>query len=74
VSKKPIVGTIVGVFDGALDGLSAQLMSRTKLGYTVQLLEAKDTFHQGDILLLSVAEFNISKGHFDQARRDSMHP
>ena len=66
MSKKPIVGTIVGVFDGALDGLSAQLMSRTKLGYAVELLESKDAFHKGDILLLSVAEFNINNGNLDR--------
>ena len=60
--KKPIVGTIVGVFDGALDGLRAQLISRTRLGYTVKLLESKDAFHKGDTVHLSVAEFHIHEG------------
>jgi hypothetical protein len=57
--KKPIVGTIVGVFDGALDGVQAQLIRRTRLGYTVKLLESKDAFRKGDIVLLSIAEFTI---------------
>ena len=60
--KKPIIGTIVGVFDGALDGVQAQLISRTRLGYTVKLLESKDAFRKGDIIDLSVAEFHIHKG------------
>ena len=60
--KKPILGTIVGVFDGALDGLQARLIRRTRLGYTVELLESKDAFHKGDIVYLSMAEFHIHKG------------
>ena len=60
--KKPIIGTIVGVFDGALDGVQAQLIRRTRLGYTVKLLESKDAFRKGDTIDLSVAEFRIHKG------------
>ena len=59
--KKPIVGTIVGVLDGALDGVQAQLIRRTKIGYTVKLLETKDAFRKGDQVHLSVAEFHIYK-------------
>ncbi len=59
--KKPRVGTIVGVFDGALDGLQAQLIRRTKFGYTVELLESKGAFHKGATVLLSRAEFKINK-------------
>jgi len=61
VSKKPIVGTIVGVFSGALDGVQAQLIRRTKFGYTVELLESKSEFHKGDRVYLSVTEFKINK-------------
>ena len=60
--KKPIIGTIVGVFDGALDGVQAQLIRRTRLGYTVELLESKDAFRKGDTIHLTVAEFRIHKG------------
>jgi hypothetical protein len=60
-TKKPIVGTIVGVFDGALDGLRAQLINKTQFGYTVQLLESKDAYRKGDRVHLSVAEFQIHK-------------
>jgi hypothetical protein len=56
-----IIGTIVGVFDGELDGVQAQLVRRTKLGYTVKLIESKDAFRRGDIVHLSVAEFQIQK-------------
>jgi len=59
--KKPIVGTIVGVFSGALDGFQAQLIRRTKFGYTVELLESNGEFKKGNIVLLSVAEFTINK-------------
>lgn len=59
--KKPRTGTIVNVFDGALDGLRAQLISRTRCGYTVKLLESKDAFRKGDTVHLSVAEFHIHK-------------
>jgi len=61
-AKKPIIGTIVGVLDGALDGVQAQLIRRTNLGYTVKLLESKDTFRKGDTIHLSMAEFTIHKG------------
>ncbi len=58
---KPIIGTIVGVFYGALDGVQAQLIRITKLGYTVELLESKDAFHKGDRVHLSVTEFTINR-------------
>ena len=61
-AKKPLIGTIVGVLDGALDGVQAQLMRITKMGYTVKLLESKDAFRKGDTVHLSVAEFHIHKG------------
>ena len=62
---KPIIGTIVGVFYGALDGVQAQLIRITKLGYTVELLESKDTFHKGDRVHLSVTEFTINRGEIN---------
>jgi hypothetical protein len=64
--KKPVVGIIVSVFDGALDGLRAQLISRTRCGYTVKLLESKDAFRKGDTVHLSVAEFHIHKGEMQE--------
>jgi hypothetical protein len=64
--KTPIIGTIVDVFDGALDGLRAQLVSRTRLGYTVKLLESKDAFRKGDTVHLSVAEFHIHEGEMHE--------
>jgi len=60
--KKPITGTIVGVLDGALDGVQAQLMRITNIGYTVKLLESKDAFRKGDRVHLSVAECTINTG------------
>ena len=60
--KKPIIGTIVGVFDGALDGLQARLIRKTQLGYTVELLESRGEFRKGDRVHVSVAEFHIHKG------------
>jgi hypothetical protein len=60
--KKLIMGTIVGVLDGALDGVQAQLMRRTKIGYTVKLLESKDAFRKGESVHLSRAEFHIHQG------------
>ena len=59
--KRPIVGTIAGVFGGALDGIRAQLIRRTTLGYTVELLESKGAWKKGDILRLSVAGFHIDR-------------
>ena len=61
-AKKPLIGTIVGVLDGALDGVQAQLMRITNMGYTVKLLESKDAFRKGDRVHLSVAEFTIHTG------------
>jgi hypothetical protein len=60
--KKPLVGTVVGVFDGAIDGIQAQLITRTRLGYMVELLETKDTFRKGDRVHVSVAEFHLHQG------------
>jgi len=57
VAKTPIVGTITAVFDGMLDGIAARLVRRSKIGYTVELLEAKPPFHTGDTVQLSPAEF-----------------
>ena len=57
-----MVGTIVGVFSGALDGVQARLIRRTKFGYTVELLESKDAFRKGDRVHLSMAEFTINEG------------
>jgi hypothetical protein len=59
--KRPIVGTIAGVFGGALDGIRARLIRRTTLGYRVELLEAKGAWKKGDILRLSVGEFHIER-------------
>ena len=59
--KKPIVGTVVGVFHGELDGTRAQLIRRTTLGYTVKLLQSKGTCKRGEILLLSATEFKMDK-------------
>lgn len=59
MAKKQCVGMITGLFDGALDGVTARLVRRRKLGYTVELLESKNTFHKGDIVHLSPAEFII---------------
>ncbi len=61
MKHKPLVGTIHGVFVGALDGLPARLLRTGKFGYTVELLASKDTFHQGDHLHLSVTEFEIDQ-------------
>ena len=57
MAKPAIIGTIIGVFDGALDGLPARLVRRRKLGYTVELLEARGRFQAGTIVHLSFAEF-----------------
>jgi hypothetical protein len=57
MAKKPIVGTITGVFDKGLDGMTARLVRRRRLGYTVELLASKDAWHTGDIIHLSPAEF-----------------
>jgi len=57
VTKTHIVGTITGVFDATLDGISARLLRRTRVGYMVELLESKHPFEKGDIVHLSPAEF-----------------
>ena len=61
IEKKPMVGTIVGGFSGALDGVQARLIRRTKFGYTVELLESKDEFRKGDRVHLSSTEYKINK-------------
>jgi hypothetical protein len=38
VRKNPLVGTITGAFNGALDGVLARLIGMRKFGYTVELL------------------------------------
>ena len=57
MAKTRIVGTLTGVFDGTLDGIAARLVRRTRVGYTVELLESRPPFHKGDTLHLSPAEF-----------------
>jgi hypothetical protein len=69
VAKKRIVGTITGVFDGALDGIAACLVRRRKFGYTVEILESKHTFQKGDIVHLSPAEFILQPDHTESASK-----
>ena len=59
--KEALLGTIVGGFGGALDGIRAQLIRRTPLGYTVELLATTGPFHKGDRLHLSGAEFHLER-------------
>jgi len=61
MAKQLIVGTIAVVFDGALDGMTARLISRRRLRYLVELLESRQTFRKGDRLHLSPAEFLLPK-------------
>jgi hypothetical protein len=61
MAKQPLVGTIIGVFNGALDGLPARLVRRRQLGYTVELLEARGRFQAGTLVHLSFAEFLLSQ-------------
>jgi hypothetical protein len=63
----PITGSIVGIFAGALDGVHAQLIRKTPLGYAVELLESKGEFQKGDLVHLSGREFTIHKAPW---RRD----
>ena len=70
MAKKWCVGTIRGVFDGALDGITARLVRRRTLGYTVELLESKSLFHKGDIVHLSPGEFLISYEHLGPSVAD----
>jgi hypothetical protein len=65
VAQQPIIGTITGVFDGALDGLAARLVRRRKFGYTVELLESRQRYQVGDIVYLSFAEFRIQPARTD---------
>jgi hypothetical protein len=57
--KNPRVGTIHGVFRGALNGVSARLMHIRKFGYTVELLESKHGFHKRERIHVSCAEFTL---------------
>ena len=59
--KKPIVGTNVEVLDGTLDSVQAQLITRTKIGFAVKLLETKDALRKGDRVHLSVTAFTTKK-------------
>ena len=61
MAKQAIIGTIIGVFNGALDGLPARLVRRRKLGYTVELLEARGRFQAGTLVHLSFAEFLLQQ-------------
>jgi hypothetical protein len=61
MAKQAIIGTILRVFDGALDGLPARLVRRRKFGYTVELLEARGRFQAGMIVHLSFAEFLLQQ-------------
>jgi len=57
MARQPIIGTITGIFHGALDGVPARLVRRRKYGYTVELLAARGRFQAGTIVHLSFAEF-----------------
>ena len=57
MAKQAIIGTIIGGFDGVLNGLPARLVRRRKFGYTVELLEARGRLQAGTIVHVSFAEF-----------------
>lgn len=59
MAKQAIIGTIIGGFDGVLNGLPARLVRRRKFGYTVELLEARGRLQAGTLVHLSFAEFLI---------------
>jgi hypothetical protein len=61
MAKQPLVGTIIGGFNGALDGLPARLVRRRKFGYTVELVEARERFQAGTIVHLRFAEFLLEQ-------------
>jgi hypothetical protein len=61
MAKQPLVGTIIGVFDGVLDGLPARLGRRRKVGYTVELVEARGRLQAGTIVHLSFAELLLEQ-------------
>ena len=67
MAKKCVIGRIIGVFDGALDGIVVRLVRERKFGYTVELLESKHPFHTGDIVHLSPAEFLRHADHASDA-------
>jgi hypothetical protein len=72
MANKRIIGTIAAVFDGALDGMAARLISRGRVGYLVELAESRGTFRQGDIVHLSPAEFLLPADHMaDVPLRDA---
>jgi hypothetical protein len=58
-AKQAIIGTIIGGFDGVLNGLPARLVRRRKFGYTVELVEARGRWQAGTLVHLSFAEFLI---------------
>ena len=59
LSEQSVVGMIKGAFRGTLDGVPASVMSKTELGYIVELLASKDPFMKGD-------KVYVDKGHFYQ--------
>ena len=61
MAKQAIIGTIIGGFNGALDGLPARLVRRRKFGYTVELLEARGRLQAGTLVHLSFAEFLVQQ-------------
>ena len=61
MATQAIIGTILGVFDGALDGVPARLVRRRKFGYTVELLETRGRFQAGLIVHVSFAEFRLQQ-------------
>ena len=61
MAKQPIVGTIIGGFAGALNGLPARLVRWRKFGYTVELVEARGRVQAGTLVHLSFAEFLLEQ-------------
>jgi hypothetical protein len=61
MATPPLVGTIIGGFDGALNGLRARLVRRRKFGYTVELVETRGRFPAGALVHLSFAEFLLEQ-------------
>ena len=67
VREQPIIGTVKGVFRGALDGIPARVMSRTEFGYIVELLASKGTFIKGDKVCVDDGDFYPLKNSIKDA-------
>ena len=67
MSEQRVIGTIKGVYRGALESIPARVMIPTESGYIVELLESNGVFMKGDQVYVDDVDFSPLRASLQDA-------